>query len=132
MNTNTVEANKLLKRAKSNLNRGKESDNLDLREIVIEDLCFDLQQCVEKSFKAILVYHDVEYPYTHSIAKLISILEKNRIKIPDQVKKAVRLTPFAVETRYNNDFIEITNEIYEEAVDIADKVFIWAKQQVQI
>lgn len=132
MNTNTVEANKLLIRAKSNLNRGKESDNLDLREIVIEDLCFDLQQSVEKSLKAVLIYHNIEYPYTHSIAKLITILEKNQIKISDKVKKAVRLTPFAVETRYNDDFIEITDEIYGEAVNIADNVFIWAKEQVQV
>jgi HEPN domain-containing protein len=42
-----------LKRAKSNLNRGKESQDLEAREIFIEDLCFDLQQCAEKALKAL-------------------------------------------------------------------------------
>jgi HEPN domain-containing protein len=131
MNTNTNEAIKLLKRAKSNLSRGKESDNLDLREIVIEDLCFDLQQSAEKSIKSVLKLHNIEYPYTHSIAKLITLLEKNKIEVPNNVKKAVRLTPFAVEARYTDDLIEITDDIYKESVEIAGTVYNWAKMQIE-
>lgn len=56
MNNNVQDAIKLLKRAKSNLNRGKECDHLELREIFIEDLCFDLQRSVEKVLKAVLKY----------------------------------------------------------------------------
>jgi len=130
MSINILEATKLLKRAKSNLNRGKESDNLDLREIYIEDLCFDLQQSVEKSIKSVLKFHNIDYPYTHSIAKLITLLERNNVKVPDNIKKAVRLTPFAVETRYTDDLIEITDSIYKESVEIAEVVYDWAKNQI--
>lgn len=127
---NINEPRKLLRRAKSNLNRGKESDNLDLREIVIEDLCFDLQQCAEKSIKAVLKLQKIIYPHTHSISKLLTLLEKNSIDIPPHIKKAARLTPFAVEIRYNDDFIEITWQIYEESVKIAELVYKWSEEQV--
>ena len=124
-------AKEWLKRAKSNLNRGKECDHLDLREIFIEDLCFDLQQSVEKTLKAVLKFNNIEYPYTHSIAKLITVMEKNGIEVPPQVKKSARLTPFAVETRYTDDLIEVTDDIYKEAVEIANNVYSWAKEIIQ-
>ena len=39
-------------------------------EILFEDLCFQLQQAIEKAMKALLVYNDTEPPITHSFAVL--------------------------------------------------------------
>ena len=66
-----------IRRAKSNLIRAKDSDHLEIREIAIEDLFFDAQQCAEKSIKAVLVEKNVDFPYTHDLAKLITILKKS-------------------------------------------------------
>ena len=63
-----------LRRARSNLERaeaGKVSAG-----ILYEDLCFDCQQAVEKSLKGLLVYIGVGFPWTHSIAKLIELIEE--------------------------------------------------------
>lgn len=107
-----------LKRAKSNLNRGKECFNLEEREIFIEDLCFDLQQSAEKSLKALLIKFDRGFPKTHDIAKLYYI------------KDAVFLTPYSVKTRYPNWNI-ISDEKYKQAVEIAENIYNWAEKIIK-
>ena len=54
-----------LKRARSNLERAKMGKVT--QGILYEDLCFDAQQAVEKSSKAILVKLNQPSPKTHSI-----------------------------------------------------------------
>jgi len=70
------------------------------KTILYEDLCFDCQQAVEKSLKALLIAHDVESPRTHVIAYLLETLEHNGIPVPDDMKSSVDLTEYAVHTRY--------------------------------
>ncbi|HID98530.1 MAG TPA: HEPN domain-containing protein, partial [Thermodesulfobacteriaceae bacterium] len=53
-----------LKRAKSNLERGKLGKTSE--DILYEDLCFDCQQTAEKAIKALLISLDKEYLPTHS------------------------------------------------------------------
>lgn len=118
-----------LKRAKSNLVRGKDSSYLDLRDISIEDLCFDLQQCVEKSLKAILVKKGIRFPKTHNIAELLVIIRKSAsMNIPEKIKESASLTDYAVNTRYPTDYSPVTKEEYEEALEIAENVYYWAEQ----
>ena len=57
-----------MKRAESSLALGFVAKT---DEIFYEDLCFQLQQAVEKAMKALLVYNDVEPPITHSFGVLI-------------------------------------------------------------
>ena len=60
-----------LYRAKSNLKIAKIPKNYD---IAYEDLCFEAQQCAEKSLKALLVVHNEELTKTHSFGVLIAKL----------------------------------------------------------
>jgi HEPN domain-containing protein len=121
-----------LKRAKSNLNRAKESDHLELREIVIEDLLFDAQQSAEKAFKSVLVKNNIDFPKTHSISKLIELLKENDINVPDELLQAMDLTIYAVQLRYPMEQEPVTNAEYKEAVEIAEKVYNWAKEIINI
>jgi len=123
-------AKEWLRRAKGNLLIGKDNSYLDVRDIPIEDLCFNLQQCVEKSLKSLLIYHDIEFPFVHEIASLITILKKNNIKIPDNLIFSAKLTRYAVATRYPGDYDKITAEDYNEAVKIAEEVYNWVKKQI--
>jgi len=117
-----------LKRAKSNFVRGKDSSYLDLKDISLEDLCFDLQQCVEKSLKAILVKKNIEFPKTHNIAELLVIIrEKTLINFPEKIKDAATLTDYAVNTRYPADYNPVTEEEYKEVLEIAENVYNWAE-----
>lgn len=49
---------KWLMRAKSNLVRAKQPKP---EEVYYEDLCYDAQQLVEKSFKAVLCFHNIKF-----------------------------------------------------------------------
>ncbi len=96
-----------------------------------EDLCFDCQQAVEKSLKGLLVYIDVVFPKTHSIAQLIELIEAVGIDIPEYVKESVTLTVYAVSTRYPSDQEPVDEDEYREAVRIAEKVYNWVESKLK-
>jgi HEPN domain-containing protein len=115
-----------LRRAKSNLERAKAGRVSE--EVVYEDLCFDCQQTVEKSLKALLVFNDVVFPRTHSISLLLELIADTGINIPDEIKEAVILTEYAVSARYPGDYEPVNENEYNEAVQLAEKVICWIKQ----
>jgi HEPN domain-containing protein len=112
-----------LSRALSNLDRAREGK---VRETILyEDLCFDCQQAAEKSLKALLVAYDKESPRTHIIAQLLETLERGGMKIPEDVKAASDLTEYAVHTRYPGLYEPVTEEEYQEALAMAERVHEW-------
>jgi len=86
-----------LKRAKSNLIRAKQPKH---EEVFWEDLCFDAQQAVEKSLKALLLFHKIPFRFVHDIAELLTVLEQNGLSLPEQIRAAAELSDYAVEARY--------------------------------
>lgn len=94
--------------------------------VLIEALCFHAQQSAEKAIKAVLVNSNVEFPYTHNIARLITIVQESGIAWPDKLNDAVELTEYAVQTRYPGVRIEVTEEDYQKALWIAKAVLNWA------
>ena len=112
-----------LNRARSNLalTRSGEAD------VYLEDLCFNAQQAVEKALKALLIKSDIEFPYTHSIAELLTLLQGAGHVLPDFVKKAAGLTHFAVILRYPHMFSPVRQEEYEQAAAIAEQVVRWVE-----
>lgn len=112
-----------LKRARSSLERakmGKVSQG-----ILYEDLCFDAQQAVEKSLKAILVKLNQPFPKTHSIGILLKLIEEAGVEIPENINQAKLLTAYVVDTRYPGDYEPVNKEEYKEALKIAEDVFKW-------
>ncbi|MBU1261809.1 HEPN domain-containing protein [bacterium] len=127
--TNQTLVEKWLKRAKSNLEIARAK--IVSEEILYEDLCFDCQQVVEKSLKALLVHINVVFPWTHSITKLIELIEEKGIDVPEEVKESISLTTYAVTTRYPGDYESVDEEEYNEAVEIAEKVLKWVERWIQ-
>ena len=122
-------AEEWLKRARSNIERaeaGKVSEG-----ILYEDLCFDCQQAVEKSLKGLLIYLEIEFPWTHSIAKLIELIEEAGVEVPESIKDSVTLTVYAVSTRYPGNQEPVDKSEYIGAVKTAEKVYHWVKGKVQ-
>lgn len=112
-----------LKRARSSLERakmGKVSQG-----ILYEDLCFDAQQAVEKSLKAMLVKLNQSFPKTHSIGILLKLIKEAGVEIPENINQAKLLTAYAVDTRYPGDYEPVNKEEYKEALKIAEDVFKW-------
>jgi HEPN domain-containing protein len=61
---------------------------------------FHAQQAVEKTLKAWLALTGVEYPKTHDLQALISLLETSGESVPSFFRELVDLTDFAVQFRY--------------------------------
>lgn len=119
-----------LRRARSNLARAR-----DIRltsEILLEDLCFDAQQAAEKAIKAVLIARNIEFPRTHSIADLLTLLQQSGTVVPDQIREAIRLTRYAVQTRYPGVSEEVTPPEHQAAVALAENVVRFAEQLINI
>ncbi len=83
-------------------------------------IAFHAQQCAEKYLKAYLVYHDIDFPYTHDIRKLLKLCG-NATWI-GKIQNAEELTPFAVTTRYPMLDEKVTENEAVEAVNLASMV----------
>jgi len=116
------------------IERAKGSLELSQAKIIhyiqYEDLCFQVQQAVEKALKGLLIYYNVEPEFTHNIEILLTELEKFTV-IPQDVQQAMKLTIYAVQTRYPNDYDEITKEEYEKAVKIAKDCLDWVENKIK-
>lgn len=97
------------------------------KKVRYNTLCFHSQQAVEKSLKAILIFLDIEYPRTHNISLLLTIIEKGGINVPKIIFPASELTKFTA-MRYPDENDEINASEYKNSIAIAKKVFQWAKQ----
>jgi HEPN domain-containing protein len=99
--------------------------------VYLEDLCFNMQQAVEKAIKARLIQCQVQFPYVHDIAELLTVLEEAGQEIPQAIRQAERLTRFAVFTRYPGFAPPISLEEYTEALHIAGEVIQWVEHLLQ-
>ena len=116
-----------LARAKHNLITAKRWVP-DEDEGFLESLCFDAQQAAEKAIKARLIALDVEFPYTHSIEDLLASLETAGDAIPDEVRAAEALTPYAAVLRYPNRCPLAGEEDYHAAIRAAEAVVDWVER----
>ena len=114
-----------LNRARSSLTKAREGAAFP--EIYLEDLCFDAQQAAEKAIKAVLLHLGERFPYVHDLALLLTRVEQTGRTAPEPVRAAAALTEYAVETRYPGAFEPVTQEEYEEAVELAEGVLLWAQ-----
>jgi HEPN domain-containing protein len=121
-----LDPNEWLRRARSNLARAKNR----IPEACLEDLCFDAQQMAEKAIKAVCIHRGVVFPFTHDLARLLTVLRRGGRKVPKYVSQAKRLTRFAVETRYPGLSGPVTERTYRNSVRIAEAVLGWAERQI--
>ena len=118
-------AEKWLTYAKSDLVMSKHQEEF----VLFNNLCFHAQQCVEKSVKAVLILHSIEYPRTHDINKLVGLFPPD-IQWEDELRGAGILSEYAIEARYPGDRDEVSEEDYKIAIALAESVFGWASKIV--
>lgn len=94
-------------------------------EAALAALGFHAQQCVEKSLKAVLTTHGVDFPPTHNLEKLAGLAIAQGVSLPISTRELRKLNPFAVETRYNDEVIELLTR--EDASLIAEQTLVWAR-----
>ena len=115
-----------LNRARSNLALAKNR----IPDAYLEDLCFEAQQAAEKDIKARLIALDIDFPYVHDLARLLSLFDEAGEPVPVAVRRSATLTPYAVFTRYPAPARPVTLEEYTAAVNIAEAVIRWAEENI--
>ena len=94
-----------------------------------------LQQSAEKAIKAVILKKiptiSGKEIKTHNIRLLLRILERNGTQIPGSISRAVDLTRYAFEVRYPDDYRPVSEEEYEEAYEVAVRVYEWDKGIVE-
>lgn len=91
-------------------------------EQALDTVCFHAQQAVEKSLKAILALHDIEYPWWHDLSELFELVRPLASELIPFEEQMFRMTPYAVEARYGEEFEPSLDEA-SEALEVAEEVY---------
>jgi len=83
---------------------------------------FHAQQTAEKFLKAVLVWHQVEFPKTHDIGRLLDLVQTADPELARLTREAAALTRYGVEIRYPGDIPEPTMDEAGDAVALAERV----------
>lgn len=100
-------------------------------EVLLAMLCFHAQQAVEKSLKAVLLAHRMAFPYTHDLARLITLVKHAGLPWPEALDAAAELSVYAVGTRYPGVYGDLTADDHTQAIEIARPVVAWAEAVIR-
>jgi HEPN domain-containing protein len=101
--------------------------------VSVEQVGFFCEQAVEKSLKAVLTRRAVRFRRGHDIAQYLDLLKAAAVTYPAELEKAVELTPFGAELRYDflpKEEIEATPFDREAAYGLAGRAVSWAESIV--
>ena len=87
----------------------------------LDAVCFHAQQCVEKYLKAFLVIKSIDFPKTHDIERLVSMLPEN-LWLKLSIEEQRRLTDYATITRYPGDYEPIQMPEAKRSVTLARRI----------
>ncbi len=80
------------------------ADTVLSTEQAMDTVCFHAHQAVEKSLKAVLAFHNVEYPWHHDLGELFALVKPFVPEMMPFEEQIVGLTPYAVAVRYDDEF----------------------------
>jgi HEPN domain-containing protein len=82
-------------------------------------VAFDAQQAVEKCLKSILVRHQIFFPKTHDLARLLALVAVPEPAVAVDLQPATVLTPFGAELGYPGDTPEMLPGESAHALELA-------------
>ena len=87
-----------------------------------ENICYNCQQAIEKTLKAILIYNVGDFPKTHDIRELHQLCKESGIDFDLSSSITRTLTRYATKSRYPDDVYDFTDEDVEVALKYAEQV----------
>lgn len=92
-----------------------------------------IQQCIEKSLKALLCSVEAGIPQTHDLSLIVDRVRSTSIEIPPIVANTdfEELTPFATLRRYEDGNFEISEEDMIAAIELANIIIDWVAQELR-
>jgi HEPN domain-containing protein len=91
-------------------------------ESYAEATAFHAQQAAEEYLKAFLTWHQIEFPKTHDIKRLLKLASTRDPNLAGELPDAADLTAYAVEYRYPGEYPPVTTDDAASAVAVADRV----------
>lgn len=88
---------------------------------------FHAQQAVAKSLKAVVAVRSLEIPRSHDLGLLIRLLDSAEHRLPDEIRAADWLNPWAVTPRYDLSGAALDRSL---AVEVATRSLLWARERV--
>jgi HEPN domain-containing protein len=70
-------------------------------------IAFHAQQSAEKCLKAYLVFHGVDFPFTHNLRRLLDLCATAGAW-PDELRDAEELSPYAATVRYPGEDLTVS------------------------
>jgi len=98
--------------------------------LYFEDLCFHLQQSVEKALKGLILFYCGEFKKTHDLSVLIGLLEQY-VEVPDDILDVIRLDIYAVETRYPGIYDIVSREEFETHLQVVELFLKWVEDIIK-
>ena len=125
---NIDEAKRWLDFSKSDLNAAKSLLN-DLGHYS-RQVCYLSQQAAEKSLKAVLIFTETVFPFTHDLDRLRECIP-NGWRIKKAYPNLYSLTIWAVESRYPGDMPEITTTDAQDSIIMAEGICQLINQEIK-
>ena len=88
----------------------------------LDTVTFHCQQAVEKYLKAYLISHSTLFKFTHDLVYLLDLITLKDMDFHNYYDSVSELQGYAVEVRYPNETIYLSNEKVEKALMIAKNV----------
>ena len=95
----------------------------------LDTVGFHAQQATEKSLKAILSFHGVEYPRTHDLAQLLTLVLDFVPQMIDFSDRILPLTPYAIQMRYVDEDLLVEKDAVR-AFAAAEEVYRFTVRQL--
>jgi HEPN domain-containing protein len=94
----------------------------------LDTACFHCQQAAEKSLKAYLIAKKAEFPFIHDLKRLLDVCSQLDSAFDAFTTDVLRLTPYAVATRYDEAFWPDIAEV-QEALDSARAICRFVRER---
>ncbi len=95
----------------------------------VENVCYLVQQAIEKSIKAVLCHLEIEVVHTHDLEALVNCVpEKQR---PARARDIGELTEYATVRRYEEGYEILTPADIASVFKLGEEVLSWAAQVVK-
>lgn len=100
----------------------------------LDTVTFHCQQAVEKYLKAYLIFQSASFRFSHDLIYLLELITQNDPDFKNYFDTVSELQGYAVEIRYPNETIYLSNEKVENAMRIARNVrdFVTRKMNITV
>lgn len=97
-----------------------------------DTIAFHCQQASEKYLKSYLIYLDIEFRRNHDLVYLAELINQKEQFDENLVNKLAELGDYAVEIRYPDTEIELTDEEVQNAISISKEIRAYITTKMNI